>query len=276
MLITHAAAPRRRNIPLTDAQIRSAKPGARPYKLFDGYNLFLLVNPSGSKYWRQKYRFAGKEKLLSYGVYPSISLREARDKRDAARKLLDRGIEPTVARHASVDPLGTFEAVASEWLSKRGATWSVSHNTTVMARLRRYAFPVLGSRAVDKITAPELLAVLRQVEAGGHVDAAHRLHRDIGAVFRYGLAIGLVTRDTSADLRGALQPSTVRHFPALTDPAAVGRLLRDIRSYTAGHPVVRSAMLMTAYTFVRSGELRRAEWAEMDLEHALWRIRRRE
>lgn len=259
---------------LSASQVRQAKPREQPYKLFDGNGLFLLVKPSGRKYWRFRYRFQGREKLLALGVYPDISLKEARLQRDEARRHLARGVDPSELRKAekrSQAGADSFEAVAREWFAKHEPNWAEGHASKVIRRLEKDIFPWLGRKPVGAIMAPELLQVLRRIEKRGALDTAHRAKQNCGQVFRYAIATGHAERDPSADLKGALPPARGGRFAAVTDPTDVGALLRAIDSYK-GAFVTRSALRLAALVFVRPGELRHAEWSEFDLEAAEWRI----
>lgn len=261
---------------LTDTAVRNAKPSEKPRKLTDGKGLFLLVHPNGGKYWRLKYRIDGKEKLLALGVYPDVSLAAAREGRDQARKLLANDIDPGAFRQAQKRATkaateDSFEAVAREWYTKHSPNWSESHGSRIIRRLERDVFPWLGSRPIAAITAPELLDVLRRIEDRGALETAHRAHQNCGQVFRYAIATGRAERDPAADLRGALPPAKVRHHPSLTDSKAIAELLRAIDGYQ-GAFVTKCALRLAPLVFVRPGELRRAEWAEIDLDAAEWRI----
>jgi integrase len=259
-------------MPLTDTAIRNAKPKDKPYKLADEKGLFLLVNPNGSRWWRLKFRIGGKEKLLSLGVYPAVSLKEARDKRDEARKLIAQGIDPCAQRKATrAAEAETFEAIAREWLAKFGPSWTPEHAERITRRFERNVFPWIGARPVREVTAPELLAVLRRIEERGALDTAHRAHQNCGQVFRYAVATGRAERDPSADLRGALPPVNDKHHASITDPKAIGALLRAMEGYQ-GSFVVLCALRLAPLVFVRPGEMRGAEWAEIDFEKAEWRI----
>jgi integrase len=263
-------------VPLTDVGIRNAKPGAKPAKLFDERGLFLIVTPSGGKWWRFKYRFDSKEKLLSLGVYPDVALKEARERRDAARKLLADGIDPGVNRKAvkaaRVERAGnSFEVVAREWYEKNAATWVDAHGTRIIRRLERDIFPHIGARPIAELTPPELLAVVRQIESRGAIETAHRALSNCGQVFRYAIATGRAVRDASADLRGALPAAKGTHLAAVTEPKLVGQLLRTLDGYQ-GTPTVACALRLAPLVFVRPVELRQAEWSEMDLDGAEWRI----
>jgi integrase len=261
---------------LSDSVVRQAKPALRARKLFDSGGLYLLIALTGGKRWRLKYRFAGKERLLALGTYPDVGLKKARDKRDAARKLIADGIDPGAERKAAKAALrqregGSFEAVAREWFKKFSAGWAPTHSTTVIKRLERDVFPWLGTRPAGEIAAPDLLTVLRRVEARGALETAHRIHQVCGQVFRYAVATGRAQRDPSADLRGALPPVREKHHAAITEPKQVGALLRAINEYK-GSFVTRCALRLAPLVFVRPGELRKAEWREFDLDAATWRI----
>lgn len=262
-------------MPLTDAAVRNAVPRDKPYRLADSAGLYLEVSPAGGKYWRFKYRFGGKEKRLALGVYPAVGLKEARVRRDAARKLLADGIDPSahrkVQKAATVERASnSFETVAREWFCKQAPAWAASHADKIMQRLEKNVFPWLGGRPIAEITAPELLTVLRRIEGRGALDTAHRAHQNCGQIFRYAVATGRAERDPSGDLRGALQPSKHENFAAITDPAKVGELLRAIDAFK-GTFVVRCALLLAPLLFVRPGELRKAEWDGFDLDRAEWR-----
>jgi len=261
---------------LSDTAIRQVKSGPKPRKLFDSGGMYLLVTPSGGKWWRFKYRSGGKERLLALGTYPEVGLKQARERRDQARKQIAAGIDPGVERKAAKAALvqrgvETFEAVAREWFEKFSATWAPSHAKTVIRRLERDVLPWLGGRPVGEITAVELLTVLRRVESRGALETAHRIHQVCGQVFRYAIATGRAQRDPSADLRGALPPVQEKHHAALTEPKQVGALMRAIADYR-GSFVVRCALRLAPLVFVRPGELRKAEWSEFDLDATTWRI----
>lgn len=262
-------------MPLNDTAIRNAKPAEKPFKLFDERGLYLEVAPSGGKWWRLKYRFDGKEKRLSLGVYPDVTLKEARNRRDDARKLLADGIDPSenrkVQKSAKADrAANSFEVVAREWFVKYSPTWAASHASKVIQRLERDIFPWLGGRQIAEITAPELLTVLRRIENRGALDTSHRAHQNCGQIFRYGIATGRCDRDPAADLRGALAPAKHEHFASITEPTAAGELLRAIDGFR-GTLVVQSALKLAPLFFVRPGELRQAEWEQLDFEKREWR-----
>lgn len=261
---------------MTDVKARTAKAKEKPYKLSDSDGLFLLVTPAGGKWWRFKYRFGGKEKLLSFGTYPEVSLSDAREKREAARKQVAAGIDPGEVRKAQKASKkaiceNTFEVVAREWHGKYAKGWSAGHAATILDRLEKEVFPWLGMRPIEEIKAPELLKVLRRVESRGALDTAHRVRNHCSQVFRYAVATGRAERDPGADLKGALPPVKNNHFAAPTDPKDVAPLLRAIDDYQ-GSFVVKCALQLAPLFFVRPGELRQAEWAEIDLEEAEWNI----
>jgi len=260
---------------LTDVAIRNAKPQDKPYKLFDGSGLFLLVTPNGGKWWRYKYRFGGKEKLISFGTYPEITLAQAREKKREARKAILAGIDPAAARkaaRASQSEDGNFEPIAREWHEKFSPTWAQSHSAKILGRFVRHIFPWIGAKPINEITAPELLAVMRRIETGGSLDTAHRALQNCGQVFRYAVATGRAERDPSGDLRGALPPAQKKHFAAITDPAEVGLLLKATAEYQ-GLFTTRTALRLAPLVFLRPGkELRLALWSEIDFEQAEWRL----
>lgn len=261
---------------ITDIKARAAKAKAKAYKIADGDGLFLLVTPAGGKWWRFKYRFGGKEKLLSFGTYPEVSLSDAREKRYAARKQIASGIDPGEARKAekaarTAECENAFEAIAREWHGRFIETWRNGYGDTILHRLERDVFPWIGARPVAEIKAPELLQVLRRIESRGALETAHRIRCTCGQIFRYAVATGRAERDPAVDLKGALPPSKPNHLAAITDPRDVGPLLRAIDDYQ-GSFVVKCALKLAPLLFVRPGELRKAEWAEIDLEAAEWNI----
>jgi len=261
-------------IMLTDPKCKNAKPKDKAYKLTDEKSLYLEVMPNGAKYWRMKYRFGGKEKRLAFGVYPETGLKEARAKRDEARKLLADGADPGETRKAmkaaQIADAETFEVVAREWFAKNAASWAENHSNRVIRRLERDIFPWLGNIPIRSIDAPKLLGALRRIEERGAVETAHRALQNCGQIFRYAIATGRAERDITADLKGALQPVKGGHFAAVTDPKQVAELLRAIDTYQ-GTFTVQCALKLAPLFFVRPGELRQAEWKDFDLDAAEWR-----
>lgn len=262
-------------MPLTDSAIRNVKPKEKPFKLSDERGLYLLVNKAG-KYFRFDYRFAGKRKTLALGVYPDISLKEARGRREEARKMLANDIDPGQQRRISKENRmeaaeNSFQTLALEWFSKNKPTWTKGHAETVISRLESNVFPWLGKRPIAEITSPELLSILRRIESRGAIETARRIKQICGQIFRYAIATGRAERDPSADLRGALAPVKAKRMATIIDPVKIGGLLRAINGYQ-GTFVSKCALRLTPFVFVRPGELRKAEWAEIDLAKAEWRI----
>ena len=263
-------------MPLTDTAIRNAKPGDKSRKLHDGYGMYLLVTKAGKKWWRIDYRFAGKRQTLSLGTYPDVSLLKARQKRDDIRDQVAASIDPSVHRKIqkstqAMQAANSFEAVAREWFAKNAPGWVETHADKIIRRLEKDIFPWLGARPIADITAPELLAVVRRIEHRGVLETAHRALQNCGQVFRYAVATGRAERDHSQDLRGALPPYRGPHHASITDPKMIGQLLRVIDGYQ-GSFVTMCALRLAPLTFVRPGELRRAEWIEFDLDAGEWRI----
>jgi integrase len=262
---------------LSETKIRSVRPGPSVQRLYDARGLYLEITPSGGRWWRLKYRFAGKEKLISMGTYPDTGLKAAREKRDDAREQLARGIDPSEVRRAekasrSEGSKNSFEVVAREWhRTVHSAKVSEGHAARTLIRLEQDIFPWLGGQDVGQIRAPQLLEALRRVEARGAIETAHRVLQACGQVFRYAIATGRAERDSASDLRGALKPVLVQHMPAVTDPHRVGQLLRAIHDYE-GLPTTRAALQLAPLVFVRPGELRKAEWGEFDLDAGSWQI----
>ncbi|KQC08177.1 MAG: integrase [Smithella sp. SDB] len=261
--------------PLTEIKIRNAKSKQKAYKLFDGDGLYLLITPPGGKLWRFKYRFNAKEKMLTLGSYPEISLLDARQKRDEARRQLAKDIDPCAVRkaqkQANIQETETFEVIAREWHGRFISTWTKGHAETIMSRLERDLFPWIGKRPIAEIKAPELLTVLRRVESRGALESAHRIRTISGQVFRYAVATGRAERDPAADLKGALPQPKEKHRAAITEPKEAGALLRAIDGYE-GSFIVKCALQLAPLVFVRPGELRHAEWEEISLENAEWNI----
>ncbi len=261
-------------MPLSDTACKNAKPKEKPYKLADEKGMFLLVNPNGSKYFRLKYRFGGTEKSFALGVYPETTLKEAREKRDAARKQLTDGIDPNIAR--KIEKAGsienTFKAIAEDFLMTRlKGDWSTSHHKHVKECFERDVYPWLGNRPLKELSAVEVLTTLRRIVDRGAIETAARTKQFIGQAIRYGIATGRAERDVTQDLRGALPSPVKGHYPAITEPKPLGQLLRDIEAYS-GNFVVRTALQLQPLIFARPANLAQAEWSEFDLDAAEWRI----
>jgi integrase len=265
---------------LTETQIRAAKATDKPVKLFDGGGLYLLVNPNGGRWWRLKYRHAGRERGISLGVYPDVALKDARTRRDEARRLISNGVDPSAERRdLKAAREQTFEGVAREWLAlqekppahTKQAALSASTLMKTRYQLESLLFPEIGSQPISEIDAPRLLSALRKIENRGTHDTAHRTKQLAGRVIRYAIATGRARHDVSADLRGALAPIATQNRAAITEPVRIGELLRAIDGYL-GQPVTAGALKLAPLVFVRPGELRGAEWAEIDFDAAEWRI----
>lgn len=261
---------------LTDTQLKNAQPKEKVYRLSDAKGLYAEIHPNGSKYWRLKYRFAGKEKRLAIGVYPKVSLKAARKACDHAKDQLEQGIDPSQAKKAKKieqarDQANNLEAIAREWHQQQAQTWSISYTGKVLRAIERDLFPYVGTLPLDQITPPQLLTVFRRVESRGAAESAHRLKQTTGQIFRYAVATGRAQRDITPDLKGALVTPKKRHFPAITEPAQVGRLLNVLDGYE-GTATVRAALKLAPLVFVRPIELRQAEWKEIDFDKAEWRI----
>lgn len=268
--------PRTEHKKLTDKAVSSALPGLTPRKFYDEAGLYLEVSPAGGKWWRLKYRFDGKEKRLSLGVYPDTSLLDARKKRNDARELLREGIDPGAERKkekaAKADrAANSFEAVAREWFATKSGIWTPAHGTRVIQRLERDIFPWLGARPVSEITAPELLSALRRIEDRNRLETTRRALGDCRMVFRYAVATSRATVDPSFALRGALRAVRGGHFPAQTAPNEVAKILRKLDGY-GGMPTVRAALRLQPLLFCRPGELRKAEWKDIDFIAGEWRF----
>jgi integrase len=261
-------------MPLSDTAIKNAKPADKPYKMQDEKGMYLLVHSNGSKYFRYNYRFDGKRKTLALGTYPVTSLKEARDKRDTAKKQIDGGIDPSENKKAvkaskAESAANSFEIIAREWGSKKVNDWDDKNNRS-KRMLERNIFPWLGSKPITDILPKDILACLRRVEDRGTIETAHRTLQICGQVFRYAVATGRADRDITPDLRGALPPAKGEHFAAITEPKGVAELLRAIDSYQGSLSAV-CALKLAPLVFVRPGELRAAEWQHIDLEAKEWR-----
>ncbi|RZT04579.1 Integrase [Duganella sp. CF402] len=264
-------------MPLTDTFVRQVKHTGAPVgdKYTDGQGMFLLVKAAG-KYWRMNYRFADKQKTLAIGVYPAVSLAKARKRRDEARELLADGIDPSQAKQEDkrtkiLEAAQTFEVVARQWLAKTEPDRAANTQAKVVNWLTKNVFPFIGSKPISAITPRDVLGTVQKIEDRGSRDSAHRVKQICGQVFRYAVASGLASRDVTADLKGALAVPEKGHFAAITEPKQVGALLRSIHGYQ-GHAYATAALKLSPLVFVRPGELRSAEWAEIDFDCAEWRI----
>jgi len=261
---------------LSDVKVKATRVSDGQIKLADGGGLYLLVKPAG-KYWRMDYRFGGKRKTLSIGVYPSVALKEARAKRDEAKKLLEQNIDPSqnkrVERRKATATLhaASFEIVAQEWLAKKSSSWVETTIVNNRTKLDRHIFPWIGSIPITDIEAPDVLSVIQRVEKRGTIETAHRLRMLCSQIFRYAVATGRIKSDPTRDLQGALIPVVNAHRATITEPKKAGELLRAIQAFE-GTFVVQCALQITPYVFVRPGELRHAEWSEVNLDAAEWRI----
>jgi integrase len=262
-------------MPLTDTAIRNAKPQLQPYKMTDGEGMHLYIVPSGSKYWRFQYRYAGKQKTLALGVYPDVNLADARDSRAQARKLLAAGNDPAETKKAAkriikLNSDNTFEAVALEWHEQRKHEWVPSHAESVRVRLEGHLFKKLATRPIADIEAPELLYVFRVIEKSGALDMAQRVMQYAGQIFMYAIATGRVKRNPVADLRGALK-SPVRKHHVYIGAEELPEYLQKLEAYQGNH-ITKLALKLLLLTFVRTTELRAAEWTEINFDKAEWRI----
>ena len=260
---------------LSNTAIRNAKPGEKNRKMFDGRGLYLEISPRGGKWWRLKYRFDGKDKRISLGTYPEVSLKDARERRETARQQIANHIDPSELRKlekaARVESIAnSFEAVACEWYAKHEPNWGTGHAARVISRLKKDVFPWIGNKPIAEITAPLMLDTVRRIEARGALETAHRVLGICGQVFRYAIATGRATYNPSGDLRGALPPAKATHFASVTEPRQVAEVLRALDGYE-GTLTVRCALRFAPLVFVRPGELRHAQWKDIDLDNAEWR-----
>ena len=262
-------------MPLSDVKCKNAKPEAKQYKLYDGEGLYLLIKPNGSKYWQMKYKYAEKEKTLSFGVYPEVSLLEARNKKLEARKLLRENLDPLAEKKAVkyqilLNSENNFKSVATEWHEKQKHLWTERHAQKVMRRLERDMFPFIGDLPINKITAPELLIILRKLEAKDAIDLTHRTQQTAGQIFRYAIATGKAERNIAADLKGAIKPLKKQSYARLKEDE-LPEFLKKLENYD-GDLQTKIATKLLLLTFVRTGELRTAKWEEINFEKAEWRI----
>lgn len=264
-------------MPLTAIQLKNSKPTDKTQKLFDGKGMYLEVTPKGGTYWRFKYRINGKEKRISFGVYPDVSLKDAREARDDARKLVAKGIDPSAVRKAKKaatveSASNSFELIAREWFEKNEAAWAESYSSKVIRRLEMYVFPWLGKNPISEIKASDLLPVLQRIETKGGVETAHRTRAICSRVFRYAISTARCEQDPASVLIGALsKKSKTNHFASTTEPAEARPILRAMDGYS-GTPVVQAALRLASLVFVRPNELRKAEWEDINFETAEWRF----
>ncbi|WP_321819578.1 MULTISPECIES: tyrosine-type recombinase/integrase [unclassified Burkholderia] len=262
-------------MPLTDTAIKNAKPAAKPTRLFDGGGLYLEISPAGGKWWRLKYRFGGREKRISLGVYPDVSLQTARKRRAEARERLAVGTDPGEVkkadkRAAKLAASNSFEAVALAWMEERRASVEPAQYEKTLARFRNDVFPWIGKRPIAEIDAPEVLTLLKRIDSRGARYTAHRVRAELSQAFRYGIKEGYCKADPARDLLGAIPSTRTIHFASITEPIKVGEMLRAFDGFTGTFPVL-CALKLAPLLFVRPGELRKAEWSQLDLDKAEWR-----
>ena len=265
-------------MPLTDTAIRKVKPADKPQRLFDGRGMYLEVSPAGGKLWRLKYRYGGKEKRLALGVYPDTGLADAREKRDAARKLLAQGVDPSLQRRAEraageERAANSFEIVALEWLAVKQPEWTPGQYAKERDRLENHAFPRIGALPIANVGVAEIRPLLAHVVKQGHIEQAHRLRHQLSRVFRFAVATERASRDPAADLRDTLPARQPKNHPTITDPVQVGELMRAIDGFKGTFPV-QCALKLAPLWFCRPGEIRMAEWEHFDLdgEHPTYKV----
>lgn len=261
---------------LTHLKITHAKARERAYKLADADALYLVVNPNGTKLWRMNYRYLGKQKTLHFGEWPAVSLSDARERRDEARRKLAAGLDPVAEKKADllakqIAADNTFKSVAEEWVTKNEREGRAEITVDKIRWLLSMAYPMIGDRPVSAISPQEVLTVLRKVEANGRYESARRMRSVLSRVFRYAIATARAERDAASDLRGALITPKVTHLAAITNAKEAGALMRAIEGYT-GHEITAIALRLSPHVFVRPGELRKGEWAEIDLDRAIWSL----
>lgn len=259
---------------LTTFLIKSAKPKEKPYKLFDGNGLYLFVTPTGGKHWYIKYRFEDKEKKISLGAFPAVSLSLAREKLAEVKEMIVHKTDPMAARKTARTELteettNTFKNIINEWYKQQETTWTAGHAQKIRSRIDKDILPFIGERPIKRIKAPDILELLRRVESRGAIETAHRIKTVISQVFRYAIATNRAEADPTINLKGALQPVNEKHYAAITEPNEVGELLRAIDGYQ-GYFSVKCALQLAPLLFVRPGELRQAEWKDIDLEKCEW------
>lgn len=257
---------------LTDTAIRNAKSSASLQKLFDGNGLYLLIKPNGSRLWRLKYRLANREKLLALGVYPTVSLKDARNAREDARRLIASGVDPAEQRKkVKLANENTFESVATEYIEQQSHRLSKTTLSKAKWQLREFLIPAIGKKPINELKASDMLKVLRRLECANKLETARKTKELAGRIFRYAVTTDRAERDPTGDLRGAIRPPVVRSHAAITEPRAVGELLRAIDGYQ-GQPATAAALKLAPHVFLRPGELRAARWHEIYLDSATWRV----
>jgi len=261
---------------LTALQVKQAKPKEKTYRKSDGMGLYLEIRPNCSKYWRMKYRFAGKEKLLAIGVYPVITLKDAREAALKAKRQISKGIDPNAKKQAEKKAIleageNTFEAIANEWFITKMQDKSESHQKRTKSLIKTYLSPAIGKTPIKKISPPMLLEALRKIEAKGHNETARKTKQTAGQIFRFAVATGRAERDITTDLKDALKPAKTKHHAAIIEPEKVGKLLVALDNYQ-GSPAVMAALRLSPLFFCRPGELRHMEWAEIDWQKKQWEI----
>ncbi len=257
---------------LTDTKISAAKAKATSYKLTDGGGKYLLVTPKAQKWWRFDYRISGRRKTMALGVYPEVSLKAARERRREARELVARGEDPSdVRKSRKAERVHTLESVAGEWIAEMKPSWVPKHFSKVLGRLEQHVFPWLGQRPISEIAAADIEPLLARLQERGTLESAHRVREHIGQIFRWAIRKRRVKADPTQELRGFLPGRKAKHFASITDPKQIAALLRAIAGYQ-GHSITQQALKLAPLVFVRPGELRHAEWSEIDLEAGEWRI----
>jgi len=254
---------------LTDVKVKNARPKEKPYKIYDERGLYIIVMPSGGKWWRFDYTFGGKRKTVSFGTYPSVSIKEARDKREEMKKLLGEGVDISEKKKEKDSPL--LKKVAWEWFETKKQLWTERHAKTVKERIKNYIEPTLGAKKISEITPPQIFNMLITVQDKGYIELSKRLKQILSMIFQYAIVKGVVVMNPAASLgRGVLAVRKPNHYPTLIDPGEIGALIRAISGYE--FIVVRCALKFLSLTFVRPGELRNAEWKEIDFKEKLWKI----
>ncbi|MEM3484522.1 MAG: integrase arm-type DNA-binding domain-containing protein [Candidatus Methanomethyliaceae archaeon] len=256
---------------LTDLKVKNAKPGERPYKMYDEKGLYLLVTPSGGKWWRLRYTYRGKEKTISLGTYPRVSLKEARERRDRMREILASGLDPSSSRKKTEIESLTFRDIVWRWYNAKKPTWAPVYAETLAGRIRNYVEPLFGHMIPDEINPPEIYRALARIQEEGKLELAYRIKQIVSMAYRYAIVNGLATRDPTSDLgKGVLITPKTKYRPTILEPERIGELMRAINGYES--VIVRSALRLLALTFVRPGELRGARWDEIKWDERLWEI----